>query len=176
MLRVERDVIAESVERGQRIRPVARNALAHPAVRINRRCDPVVGVPQNPSPIFDRPHAGHVQVLPWSARIAVPTIVADIHQHLGAQASELPHLVGKNSLIADEDAVAMSIEVEDFALLAACKLSDSSGELARKEQKVLEGDVLSKRHEVDFVVAANPDPVRPDDHRGVVVPPGLILR
>src|ERR1017187_7431221 len=113
---------------------MTRNTLAHPAVAINRRRDPVVGVPQNPSPVLDSPHARHVQMLPWRTRVAVPSVVDHVHKHLGSEASELPYLIGEDGLIANKDAVAMSIEVEDFALVAACKLSDSSGEFMRKKQ------------------------------------------
>jgi hypothetical protein len=70
----------------------------------------------------------------------------------------------------------MSIEAEDFALIAACKLSDSSGEFMRKEQKVFEGDVLAEWHEVNLVVAANARAICVNDERRVVIPPGLIRR
>jgi hypothetical protein len=62
-------------------------------------------------------------VLPGSAGVAVPTVVADVDQHLGPQPSKLPHLVGEDRLIADEDAVAVAIQPEGLALFAAAKKS-----------------------------------------------------
>jgi hypothetical protein len=73
-------------------------------------------------------------VLPWGAGVAVPAVVADVDQHLGAQAGELAHLVGKDGLVADEDSVAMPLSVrtrqdEDLALVAAGEGLDPAGEL-----------------------------------------------
>ena len=95
---------------------MAGNALPHAAIGIDDRGDAVVGVAQNPAAVFDGPHARHVQVLPGRAGVAVPAVVADVDQHLGAQLRELAHLVGKDRLVADEDAVAMAVEAKDLAL------------------------------------------------------------
>ncbi len=104
---IEGDIVAKTELGWQRICLMAGNALPHPAIGIDDCGYAVVGVAQNPAAVFDGPHARHVQVLPGSAGVAVPAIVADVHQHLGAQLRKLPHLVGKDRLIADENPVAM---------------------------------------------------------------------
>ncbi len=118
---------------------MARNALAHAAVGIDGRRDAVVGVAQQPAAILDGPHARHIQVLPRRARVAVPSIVADVHQHFGAEPRKLPHFVGKHRLVADEDAIAMAVEAEDLALVAARELGNAAGEFVREESKSLKG-------------------------------------
>ncbi len=116
---------------------VAGNALADAAVGIDGRGDAVVGVAQNPAAVFDGPHARHVQVLPGRAGVAVPAVVADVDEHLGAEPRELADLVGKDRFVADEDAVAMAtFRAEDLALVAAIEPRDFAGELARKEQQI----------------------------------------
>ena len=89
---------------------------------IDRR-DPSVGVAQQPAAILDGAHARHVQVLPGRAGVAVPSVVADVHEDFGAVARELAHLVGENSFIADEDAVAMPpavLRIEQKDSVVAC--------------------------------------------------------
>src|SRR5579859_3259414 len=108
---IESDVVAEPELRGERVLLVARNALPYAAVGIDRRGDTVVGVAQNPAAVFDRPHAGHVQVLPRSAGVAIPSVVADVDQHFSAELREVAHLVGEDGFVADEDAVAMALVV-----------------------------------------------------------------
>jgi len=138
------DVAIESVCRGQRIGGVAGNALADAAVGIDGGRDAVVGVAQNPAAVFDGTHARHVQVLPGGAGVAVPSIVRDVDEHLGAELGELPHLIGKNGLVADEDAVAMAVQAEDLALVAAIEARDLAGELAGKEEQTAEGQYSPK--------------------------------
>ena len=47
----------------------------------------------------------HIQVLPRSAGVSIPAIIGDIHEDLRAVARELPNLISKDRLVADEDAV-----------------------------------------------------------------------
>ena len=108
MRRVEGDAVAKTELRRQGIHLVPRNALAHTAVRIDCSSDSSVGIAQEPPAVLNRPHPSHVQVLPGRARVAIPTIVADVHQHFGAVARQLAHFVGEHSLIADEYAVPMT--------------------------------------------------------------------
>src|ERR1035437_6942488 len=151
---VEGDVVAEAVSGGQCIGLVAGNALAHAAVGVDGRGDAVVGVAENPAAVFDGTHARHIQVLPRGAGVAVPSVIADVDEDLCAETRELPHLVGEDGFIADENSVAMAVEAEDFALVAGRALGDFSGELAGKEEEAAEGNVFAEGDEVDFVVTA----------------------
>ena len=76
--------------------------------------------------------------------------------------AKLPHLVGKDRFVADEDAIAMRAvaATEDLALGAAGERRDAAGELVRKEEQVLERNVFAERHEVNLVVAADAPAVR----------------
>ena len=44
---------------------------------------------------------------------------------------------------------------EDLAVLAASELRNAAGELVGKSQQILEGNVLTKRDEMNLVVAPN---------------------
>src|SRR5580698_1175394 len=157
---VESDVAAEAELGGQRVDGVAGNALADAAEGIDNRGDAVVGVAQQPAPVLDGAHAGHVQVLPGRAGVAIPAVVAQVHKDVGAELGELPHLVGKDRLIADEHSVAMGIAVrapeqENPARLAWREPRDFAGELVREEEQLRERHVLAEGNEVHFVVAAD---------------------
>ena len=108
---VEGDIGAEAVLGRERVGLVAGNALAHAAVGVDGCGDAVVGVAQQPAAVLDGPHARHVQVLPGGAGVAVPAVVADIHQHLGAIGGKMAHFVSKHGFVADENAVAMELSV-----------------------------------------------------------------
>src|ERR1035437_5420831 len=151
---VEGDVIAESILSRQGVRLVAWNALAHATVGVDSCRDAVVGVAKNPAAILNGAHARHVQVLPGSAGVSVPGVVADVDQHLGAEAGELADLVGKDRFITDEDSVAVTVQEKDLALLAAIEPGDFSGEFAGEEKQLLERNILTERNEVNLVVAA----------------------
>ena len=117
---------------------MARNALPHAPVRIDCRGHAVVGVAQNPAAIFDSAHTRHVQVLPRRAGVAVPSVIADVDQYLGAKLRKLAHFICKHRLIADEYAVAMAratlrTEPEHFAILASIELRYFAGKLAREK-------------------------------------------
>ena len=75
--------------------------------------DAGVGVAEHPAAIFDGAHAGHVEVLPGRAGVAVPAVVADVDQDLGAVEGELADFVGEDGLVADEDAVAVAWPLAD---------------------------------------------------------------
>ena len=99
---------------------------------------------ENPATIFDGAHADHVEVLPWSAGVAVPGVVADVDEDFGAELGEVADFVGKHGLVADEDAVAMGVAVgsgesKDFRSVAARELRDTAGELAGEEEDFLKG-------------------------------------
>src|SRR5580698_10346676 len=131
---------------------MARNALTHSAVWINRGSDPIIGVAQNPAAVLDSPHPGHIQVLPGRAGIAVPAIVADIHQHFSAIARKLANLVAKDRFIADEDTVPMTsraisraipgavIDEEGLAIFSGTHVREVLSELMREEEQLAKRD------------------------------------
>ena len=83
-----------------------------------------------------------------------------------------PHLVGKDRLIADEDAVAMRRHSRQRKTLRSSpRVNDETlpGELVGKEEQILEGNVLAEGNQVNLVVAAHARAVRAHDQRGVVV-------
>ena len=129
VLGIEGDIVAEAIFGGKRVDLVARNALAHAAIRIDDGSDAVVGIAQQPAAVFDGAHAGYVEVLPGGAGVAVPSVVADVDENFGAELGEVANLIGKDSFVADEDAVAMAVEAEDFALVPASKFRNAAGEL-----------------------------------------------
>ena len=65
------------------------------AVGIDETREAVVGIAEQPAPVFDRSHARHHQVLRRSRRAAEPSIIRNIDQQFGAVWREPAHLSGK---------------------------------------------------------------------------------
>jgi len=76
------------------------------------------------------------------AGIAVPSVVADVDQHLGAETRELADLVGKDRFVTDEDTVAVAVETEDFALIAGVKRETLPVSLRAKKSRRLKERIL----------------------------------
>ena len=117
--------------------------------------------------VLHGPHARHLQVLPGRAGLAIPQIVRDIDEHLGAVGGELAHLAGKDRFITDEDARAGAVQVKDLALSAAGKVTHFAGKLGGKKQQILQGYVFAERNKVDFVITAGNVAARVHQQRGV---------
>ena len=63
---------------------VARGGGGDSAVGIDGGGDSGVGGAKDPAVIFDGAHANHVEVLPGGAGVAVPAVVGDVDQDIGA--------------------------------------------------------------------------------------------
>src|SRR3984957_6171917 len=171
---VEGDVVAEAELGGEGVGLVARDALADASVGVYDAGDAVVGVAQDPAAILDGAHAGHIEVLPGGAGVAVPAVVADVDENFCAERGELANFVGEDGFIADEDAVAVMLAVragekKDFVHVAASELGDAAGEFLGEEEELLEWNVFAEGDQVDFVVAANGGAIGGKDQGGVVV-------
>src|SRR5579871_1719700 len=105
--------------------------------------------------VFDSTHPHHIKVLPGCARVAIPSIIGDIDQHLGPHLRKLAHLIGKDGLVADESSIGMAIGGEDGTLLAGIEEANLGEETLGEEEEVLIGDVLAKWDEMHLVVTAN---------------------
>ncbi len=179
MLRVERHIIPVPELRGQRVHRMPRNTLPHPPIRIDRRRHPVVRIAQQPPPVLNRSHPRHVQVLPRSTGVAIPGVIADVDQHLSAILRELPHLIRKNRLVADEDAVAahravLVLDAKDRVIGTAIEPRDAPGKLLREEQQLLKRNILAERNQVNLVVASDLLAVGAHHHRRIELPPALL--
>src|ERR1039457_2300746 len=165
MSHIEGHVIAEPIPRRQRVCLMTLNALPHATVRIDDRCDAVVGVAQKPSPVLNRSHPRHVQVLPRRTGIAVPPVIADVYKHLSAQLRELANLIRKDRLITDEYPITMSVESKHLSLLTASEPRHTASKFMCEEEQLLKRNILAKWNEVDLVIASHQRTVRPNHHR-----------
>ena len=118
--------------RNQRSPLFARNARDHAAPGIDRGGDAGIGFAQQPAIVFDGPHARLIQVLREGAAISIPSVIGNIHQKLRALISELPDLIGKDRLIADENSKPLAACVERYAGCAVSELADFFGQAARE--------------------------------------------
>ena len=75
ILGVEGEVFLKAVAGDERGEFVARDGLGDAALGVDGGGDAVVGVEENPAVIFNGAHAGHVEVLPGGAGVAVPGVV-----------------------------------------------------------------------------------------------------
>src|SRR5664279_2486986 len=83
---------------------VARSLGYHASQRVNHRRNASVGIAQQPAIIFHRAHACLVQVLPWRASLAVPTVVRDVDEQLSTVLCELPDFIRKDRLVTEKRA------------------------------------------------------------------------
>jgi len=172
---VEGDVVAEPVLGCEGVDLVTGDALAHSAVRIDGGRDAVVGGAEKPAPVFNSAHANHVEVLPWSAGIAIPGVVTDVDEDFCAELSEVAYFIRKDCFVADEDAIAMAVEAEGGAIGSAAERGDFAGELVREGEVLLERDVFAEGNEVDLVVSADAVAVLRNDDGGVEILPLLLI-
>ena len=74
---------------------MARKARNDSAIRIDGGGEAGVGIAQQPAIVFDGTHAGLVQVLGPCAGVAVPAVVGNIDEDLGAVGGKLTDFSGK---------------------------------------------------------------------------------
>ena len=133
---------------------MARHAGGQPSVGIDDGGDAGVGVAQQPAAILDRAHARHIERLPGRAGIAVPAVIRDVDQHLGAALHEQPYLIAKYFFVADEDTEAVTVGRKDDPPPSMGHVAGLLGQVLGEGKEVFIGYVLSPRHQVDLVVAA----------------------
>ena len=88
------------------------------------------------------------------AGVAVPSVVGDVDEHFGSLLGVLAHLVGEDGLVTDEGAVGVTAGGEDGAMSARIKRAYFVEKAPRKEEELLEGNVLAERNEMHLVIAA----------------------
>src|SRR5437588_6382823 len=117
--------------------------------------------------VLHGPHARHLQVLPGRAGLAIPEIIGDIDEHLSAVGGELAYFTGKDRFIADENAIASAVQVEDLALRSRSKVPDFARQLFSEKQEFLQGHIFAEGHQMDLVIATYHLALRIQDERGV---------
>ena len=86
------------------------------------------------------------------AGVAVPAVVRDVDEDLGAFGGELADFAGEDGFVADEDAEFVVSGSERGARGAMGKIANRFGESGGEREDVAEGDVLAEGDEMDFVV------------------------
>src|SRR5207302_6913614 len=113
------------------------------AVGIDGRGNSCVGGAENPAVIFDGAHANHVEVLPCGAGVAVPAVIGDVDQDIGALLGEMADFVAEDGFVADEGSVGVAACGEDGALLAGFEETYFVEETLREEEELFVGNVLA---------------------------------
>src|SRR5258708_25837304 len=126
------------------------------AVRIYRRGHAGVSVAQQPARIFHRAHSSLLQALGVSAAVAIPAVIRDIHEYLGAILCELPHVVRENGFVTDKDAQLLIAGRQRPARDAARKIPDFFGQTSSKRKPVLERNIFTEGNEMNLVVTSAP--------------------
>ena len=96
MASVERGYGGEGIRSGQSASNLARPASYDATVGVHRRGYASVGSKQKPAIVLDGAHARLIQMLGIGAAVAVPPVVRDIYEDLGAVAGKLSDLVGED--------------------------------------------------------------------------------
>src|SRR5579872_6176179 len=102
--------------------------------------------------VFNRAHAGHIEMLAGSGETAKPSVIGDVHQHLGAIVGKVPYLVAEYRFVADEGAELVSADIKDLALGSTGKVANIARELVCEPEEILIWDILSPGHEVNLIV------------------------
>ena len=120
---------------------------------------------------LDRAHRRHREHLVRRRTLAVPRVVGDIHEHIGAVVHLAPREVGKDALVANQNSELRAFEVEQRLL--ACResyrrspLHDPIDEEAEKRAR---RNVLAERHQLRSCRSARRlRPCRRDQVRAIV--------
>src|SRR5262249_14897342 len=91
-----------------------------------------------------------------STRVAVPAVVRDVDQHIGALRDELTYFVGENRFVADEDTQPLISCPERLVQATAREISDGLCETSGKRKNRRERHVFAKRDQMNFAVASGP--------------------
>src|SRR6185295_1747989 len=76
--------------------------FGHPAGGVDDPGGPDVGRPGDRDPLLDRAHLEDREVLANVGRVAIPDVLGDVHQEVGAL-DVGPDVAGEDRLVADED-------------------------------------------------------------------------
>ena len=96
--------------------------------------------------VLDGAHAGHVEVLPRSAGVAVPAVVGEVDEDLCTVAGEVADFVAEDGFVTDEGAEPVTARLEHPAFMPALEIDKLMRELLCKERKIPVGDVFAKRN------------------------------
>jgi hypothetical protein len=87
-----------------------------------------------------------------------PGVVGDRHQKICTFLDESSAEIWEDNLKADENAKLTLRQGEIEDLFSRLKVSNSFPQRPYEEQKILQGDILTKRDEVDFVILSRQFP------------------
>src|ERR1700678_4474334 len=121
---------------------VARRSSGDSAVGIDGGGDAGIGGAKDPAMIFDSAHTNHVEVLPGSAGVAVPSVVGDVDEGFGSVLGELTDFVAEDGLVTDECAIGVATGFEDCAFPARLEEANFVEEAFCEEEELFVGDVL----------------------------------
>jgi len=178
MLRVERGARDKRIRRNHRGALLTRHIRHYPSPGINRRRQSRIRRAQQPAIVFDGPHPSLLQVLLPCPAISIPAVIRDIHQHPGPIERKPSHFVGKNRLITDKGPDSFSASIQRLARCAMLKLPNLFRQPASESKYLRKRQILSKRHEVNFVIPPRPFPLRTHQRRRIenqrTLPPALV--
>src|SRR3954470_6063874 len=118
--------------------------VEHASEGIDHAGNAGIGRAQQPTMVFDRPHAGLFQMLPRGGGVAEPAVVRNVYEHLRAVRREIAYLAGEHRLVTDEGADRQAPRPEYVVVAARDEVADFAGQLIGKSQKLLEGYVLAE--------------------------------
>src|SRR6185312_14259547 len=95
--------------------------------------------------------------------LAIPSIVGDIDQDLGAVGNELAYFIRKDRFITNDHSEFGAAEIEDAALRAAREVSHFTSQLAGEEEKLFERHVFAEGDQMNLVIAPDSVPAGIDD-------------
>ena len=108
------------------------------------RGDTGIGIAEQPASGFDGTHASLVDVLGVGAAVAVPGVVGDVDQNLGAVGGKLADFIRENGFVANKYPKFFAARVERIADLAGGKSADFFSEAAGKREHARKRQIFAE--------------------------------
>src|SRR3989442_11397213 len=87
------------------------------------------------------------------AAVAIPAVVGQVDNRLGAALHILTHFIWKNRLIADKNAKRLPACIQRFAGVSPSEVSDLVRQHVHEWKETFERNVFAKGHEMCLVIA-----------------------
>ena len=130
-----------------------RRAIRDESRRIDQRADTRIRDAHHRHFRFDRAHRRHREHLVRRRAFAVPRVVGDVHEDVGAFIDLAPRQIGKDTFVTDQNSELRPFEVEQRLLFAGNQIAEAVDDLVDEEAEYrTRGNVLAERHQLDFVV------------------------
>ena len=156
MTGVEGGYVRQGIRGGQGGAYLARHAGDDAAIGIDGSGDTGIGIAEQPASGFDGTHASLGDVLGVGAAVAVPGVVGEVDQNLGAAGGKLADFIREDGFVADKYPKLFAARVERIADLPEVNPPTSLVRPPAKRKQARKRQIFAEGNEMHFVVTRDP--------------------